>query len=211
MDNNYNLMNNMFYDFDSKGYMNTVGVSPVVFEETLKREDESPNGGRKIHWKLAFGDYPDSLKFPLEFIVIDGRKIRDVLEMRWPCLFLISEDVKRVFLKNGLTGWRPYDVVIRGKSGEEITGFCGFSVTGRIPDDWEVGKVSTPDFFLAEPAFMVCVSKVVKVLNENKIKDFDTRLIDRKFCERIINMSPKSPVKTKDRFFEKVYASLESP
>ena len=169
-------MKSKYYKFNSKNALRTLAASPVVFEKAIKEDDWSPKSGRHIFEKLIFGHYPDFLDFPLDFIVTDGREIRDVVEMRYPHAFLISEKLKTVFENSGLTGWRTYDVVIHKKNGELLPGYFGFSVIGENPVDDDDCQLPAPDFFRLKPDWLsvICTQKVVDVLKENKIKVFET-------------------------------------
>lgn len=53
-----------------------------------------------LNRRLRMGEYPDWLKFPVEYVEIEKGKARDVLEMR-DLYFLISEHLKDVFEKAG--------------------------------------------------------------------------------------------------------------
>lgn len=215
MDNNQNL-NIMdkkltFFKFGSKGYLNTLHVEPKVLYDAEKRKEKYPYDGN-LYLDLWFGEYPDNLDFPVEFIADGGTKLRDVIDTYTPWLTLISDHVRQVFEDNGLTGWKPYDVIVRRKSGEEITGFNGFSIIGRLPEGWDNGEVEIPDFFRVPPAVPVCSQRVVKVLKKNKLTCFDPRLIDKGYCERAFDIRKGivHPEYEYSDFFEKVYDSLTS-
>jgi hypothetical protein len=212
-------MKNTFYHFSSKGYLNTMSVAPVIAELAYLRNDRSPDGGINIREQLLLGEYPAGLEFPVEYIVKDNGKMTDVLEMRWPGMFLISDHVKQVFEENGLTGWKAFDVVVWKRGGEQqITGYNGFTVTGRLPEGWDSDDAEFPDFFnLRSTTFVICTPKVRAVLKENKIKCFEVYLIDKEDCESIIKIGRefchKKDEGTIDEgsvFFEKIHESLMS-
>jgi hypothetical protein len=207
-------MRTAFYTLNSKGYLNTMAVTPVIAELAYLRNDRSPDGGINIREQLLLGDYPAGLEFPVEYIVTENGKMTDVLEMRYPPMFLISDHVKQVFEENGLTGWKAFDVVVWKKGGEQqVSGYNGFTVTGRLPEGWNPGDAEFPDFFnLKSTLFIICSPKVRAVLKENKIKCFNVDLIDKERCERIIEID-REYCHTKDEgsvFFEKIHESLTS-
>ena len=200
-----------FFRFGSKRYLNTLHVDPKVLYDAEKRNERYPYEG-DLYLDLWFGNYPDNLDFPVEFIVDGGVKLRDVIDTYTPWLTLISDHVRQVFEDNELTGWKPYDVIVRRKSSEEITGFNGFSVTGQLPEGWETGEVKIPDFFRVEPAFTVCTPKVLNVLKKNRINCFELSLIDNVFCESMFQMEKEYNLKRDSGsvFFEKIHNSFVS-
>jgi hypothetical protein len=207
-------MKNTFYEFSSKGYLNTMAVSPVIAELAYLRNDRSPDGGINIREQLLLGEYPAGLEFPVEYIVTENGKMTDVLEMRYPGMFLISDHVKQIFEENGLTGWKAFDVVVWKKDGEQqVTGYNGFTVTGRLPEGWDSVDAEFPDFFnLKSTLFVICTPKVRAVLKENKIKCFAVDLVDKECCERVLEIH-REYCHTEDEgsvFFEKIYESLTS-
>jgi len=82
------------------------------------------------HFKLFKGNY-SGIDFPVEFKHENGSKLRDVLDTGFVSLFLISDKFKTVLEENKLTGWKSYTIKLVDKKGNEITGYHGFSVTGR--------------------------------------------------------------------------------
>lgn len=170
-------MANNYYHFSSKGFLSTLAASPKIFQEAIATNDWSSK--RYIHDNLIFGESLESYKFPLDFIVTDGKNVNNVIEMRFVSAFLISENLKNLFEQTGLTGWKAYDVTIHKKNGEILPGFYGFSVTGRNPVKNSDEAVDIPDFFRLRPDWRTIIAsqKVVDVLKVNKIKDFETNLI----------------------------------
>lgn len=169
-------MANKYYAFNSKNSLSTLAVYPVVFENAIHNGDWSPDGGRYIHNHLIFGDYPKDLCSPVDFIEKEGKKLKNVVEMRYPGAFLISDFLKDIFEKAGLTGWKTYDVMIHRKNGDILPGFYGFSITGRNPSPNIGNTPEIPDFFMLHPdkLWIICTQRVVDVLKENKIRDFET-------------------------------------
>ena len=166
-------MTQKYFDFDSQGYLNTLAATPDIFKRALENGDYSPET-RDIITLLMLGTYPRSLTFPVEFTVTDGKKLRDVIEIRCCYSFLISTRLRDIFRTEGLTGWQTYDVIVRKKNGEVIPGYCGFSVIGRCP--CEVPQsADVPDFFHPESKArgIRCSQKVIDVLRKYKIRDFD--------------------------------------
>ncbi|MBO4605336.1 MAG: hypothetical protein J5667_02190 [Bacteroidales bacterium] len=173
-------MENKYYAFDSKGLLTTLSATPKLFKEAIQKNDWSENSDRNIIPRLMFGEYPQDIQFPVEFIVQDGRLLRNILEIRYPSAFLVSRHLADIFKSNDITGWKSYDICIEKKNGEQIDGFCGFSVIGRnqrINNNSE----AIPDFFRLhdEWLWIICSQKVVDVLCRNKIMDFTTELITK--------------------------------
>lgn len=140
-------MEKKYYKFTSKGYLTTMAVRDVYTNE-VRRTGALPNN--ELYWlneNLVSGEYPDWLKFPVEYVEIEKGRARDVLEMRRASCFLISEHLKDVFEKAGLTGWKTFDIIVRKKDGEILPGYYGFTVTGRNPSSKVEGNVEIPDFF----------------------------------------------------------------
>lgn len=202
--------NKTFYAFSSKEFLNTIWASPKIFEDELKNRRDNTMEGSDIHMELLYGEYPADLEFPVEFIVQGGTKLRDVIEMRYhPGLVLISDHVKQTFESNGLTGWRPYDVTVRKKSGEILAGFNGLSIIGRLPEGWDSGTVEIPDFFKVDPAYVICTNKVIEVLKDNKIKCFETDVIDKKNVKVFLSLEENIEnifiLMTKEQSFSKKF------
>lgn len=78
-------MDNNYYTFDSKGSLVTLGVEAVQHKKAISENDWTEKGGRYITQHLIRGEHNDYISFPVEFIVYDGKKIRDVIEihMHW--------------------------------------------------------------------------------------------------------------------------------
>lgn len=175
-------MDNKYYVFDSHGYLNTMAGIPNIVNEAIAKHDGS---GTVIMHQLIFGEYSPELHFPIDFQIEENGKIRDVIEMRWPSAFLISDRLKEIFTTEGLTGWRPYDVVVWSKKGEIIPGYSGFSVIGRNPEEKGTGA-QVLDFFKFSGLWIICTQKVVDVLKKYKIKDFEIRPIDENFNDGML-------------------------
>lgn len=172
-------MANNYYRFHSNGFLATLSAVPRIFQNAILNDDWTQDGGRYIFPQLIFGEYPETLQFPLEFITRDGKKINNIIETRYPGCFLISEHLKRIFENEGLTGWKTYDIEIHRINGEVLPGFYGFSVIGRNQIIDNGTAVDVPDFFELRPDWgaIICSQKVVDVLKGYKIRDFDTTLV----------------------------------
>lgn len=160
--------NKTFYTFSSKGYLNTIWAWPKVFIEAQHNRDKHFDKVENLPWALQFRESLQDIEFPIEFIVQGGTKLRDVIDMRYPGLMLISDHIRNIFEENGLTGWKSYDVVVKKKNEEVIKGFSGFSVIGHLPEGWECNDEGIPDFFRVKPAFSICNQKVFNILKEHK-------------------------------------------
>lgn len=119
------------YEFDSKVFLTTFAVTPDLFQKALKDNDWDDNGPRYIHNFLLLGEYPSWLTFPVFFHHCDGKRLRDLLDMRYPHMFLISQRLKDLLENNGITGWKTYPIRLFDKKNKEIFGYYGFTVTGR--------------------------------------------------------------------------------
>ena len=115
-----------FYTFNSKVYLTTVSVFPYLCEPLMG--DAAFNF---MNNKIIKGDW-SGLEFPLIFHQIEnGKKLRDVLDMRYVSAYLISDRMKNILEENKITGWKSYPVVIYDKKGGIIKGYNGFSIVGR--------------------------------------------------------------------------------
>ena len=167
-------MEKTFFKFDTHSYLNTLAVGADLFRKALETEDPALSIYRELYNFLKFGNYPAGLTFPIEFYIYDGNKKREVMEIRWCASFLISNRVRDIFQQEGLTGWQPYDVIVKDKHGETVPGYCGFSVTGRWHTVFPV-EGETPDFYHTEhlvPGALLCTQRVIDVLRKYKFRDF---------------------------------------
>lgn len=171
-------MENNYYSFDSKGSISTIAVEPALFMKAIELDDWTENGGRYILDHLLRAEHHDYMVFPIEFLVTEGRILRDIIEIRCVSGFLISNRIKTIFEQYGLTGWKTYDVLIKDKKGDLIPGYYGFQVTGKSPMIIP-NHQAFYDFFRPEiwHVGIVCSQRVVDVLIANKIKDFDICLL----------------------------------
>ncbi len=115
-----------FYTFDSKGYLTTISVFP-----DRNRYFQKFDANTFMNEKIIKGDW-SRLEFPLVFHKIEnGKKLRDVLDMRYVSAYLISDRMKNILEENKITGWKSYPVVIHDKKGSIIEGYNGFSIVGK--------------------------------------------------------------------------------
>lgn len=193
-----------FYTFDSKGYLTTVSVFPDLCEPLMG--DAAFNF---MNNKIIKGDW-SGLEFPLVFHQIEnGKKLRDVLDMRYVSAYLISDRMKNILKKNKITGWKSYPVIIYDKKGGIIEGYNGFSIVGksgpmdprRQPTEYYVRKwdgsvsdsldyiggwfdISTWDgsdiFILGESLWIIITKRLYKILKKEKITAIE--------CERVSDL-----------------------
>lgn len=189
------MENDYFYDFSNDLPLNTVAVSPDLYERALNLDLHGEESGRKIHNQLLFGDfvtkeYPSYISFPVCFHQIDGKVLREALGMLRIHSILISDNLLEILTDNQITGWRSYPVLVYDKKGNEIRGYNGFTVTGRggemrfLIDKKELSRVESTkqyiqwdksqwdgsDFFWVKPMFLLATKKVRDVFKREKIK-----------------------------------------
>ena len=185
--------NEEFYVFSSKGYLTTFDVSPDLFEHAIKYNLHGPESGREIHHQLLYGDengiYPEYIKFPVIYRNEKGKKMRDMLDMRFDgnC-FLISDRMKVLMEENQITGWKSYPVIVYDKKGNEMLGYHGFTVTGKggntsMLKPWaEIGMDERPSFILWDkclwdgsdvfriwPNYLTITAKTMRLFKKNEI------------------------------------------
>lgn len=172
-------MDNKYYVFDSKGYLVTLEAVPKIFRDAINNQDFSENGGKNIIQQLICNNYPSNITFPVIYYIEDGKKVRNVIEIRHPSAFLISTEIKELFESNGITGWKPYDIILYRKDGSIMEGYYGFTVTGTNSIDPN-NPDYIPDFFHFYPKYggVVCTQRVVDLLKKHKIKDFEMKPVN---------------------------------
>lgn len=190
-----------FYTFSSKGYLTTFAASPEIFETKTGYGHEMRN--------LIRGKY-DDFNFPLTFNKIkddSGTKLRDVLDTRYPPAYLISDRMKSLLEEYHITGWICYPIELYDKKNVLITGYHGFSITGRAGamdvknqpiveknyrEDGPICKVykggffdidtwDGSDIFILDNSYWVIVTaRVVELLKKHKITALEfERLSDK--------------------------------
>lgn len=113
-----NHMKHTYYTFSSKGYLNTIWAWPKVILEAQNKRDKNFLKVENLPLALQFGEPLENIEYPIGFIVQGGTKLRDVIDMRYTGLMLVSDHIRNIFEENGLTGWKPYDVVVKKKNDE---------------------------------------------------------------------------------------------
>lgn len=111
-----------FFNFGSKLVASTVQAHAVG----LKTDEDGVND----RWKLIKGDYT-KINFPITFKQEYGEDLTDILDTGWPSFLLISDRMKTILEKGFLTGWKTFPIKLYDKSGKEISGYYGLSITGK--------------------------------------------------------------------------------
>jgi hypothetical protein len=114
-----------FYEFGDSDSNSTFQASLVKSQKNISLDNQDFEQDR-----LQWGDYSKSI-FPAVFEYYRGRALKDMLGTGWTSLYLISDRMKEVLEEHNLTGWKTFPIKLFGKKGEEISGYHGFSVTGR--------------------------------------------------------------------------------
>ena len=113
-----------FYSFGSKFLSSTFQAHAIGLNN--KADDK----GLYEHHKLLLGNY-EGIDFPVVFKQEGGRKLLDILDTGTATLFLISDFLRDVLEEHSFSGWETFPVRVLNKKGEEVTGYHGFSITGR--------------------------------------------------------------------------------
>lgn len=146
-----------FYEFNSRNYLTTFCVHSDIWKEALKRKNSEL--AWKIYWDLELGNY-EGYEFPIVFREVageSGKQMRDVLDNRSIRTYLISDRMRDLLIDNNITGWECYEIEMYDKKGNIISGYNGFSVTGKCNDmvkiDFEnIIKDKKRDYFEAKGA-----------------------------------------------------------
>lgn len=182
-----------FYKFRSEGFLTTFYVRPELFDFAIKNHLYGFESGREIHHHLLYGDengsFPDYIQFPVVFRQEEGKKMRDMLDMRFDgnC-FLISDRMKQLMEENHITGWKSYPVIVYDKKGIVVEGYNGFTVTGmggtmrflKSPNQilssdsheycqWEQKQWDGSDIFRIRPNYLIVTKRTMLLFKENKI------------------------------------------
>lgn len=146
-----------FYKFNSRNYLTTFGVRSDIWKEALKRKNSKL--ACNIIWDLELGNY-EGYEFPIVFREVageSGKQMRDVLDNRSLITYLISDRMRDLLIDNNITGWECYEIEMYDKKGNIVSGYNGFSVTGKCNDmvkiDFEnIIKDKKRDYFEAKGA-----------------------------------------------------------
>ena len=175
--------NQGFFLFRSEGFMTTFTVDADIYENAFGKDDPDSLEKRRLYDFLLDGNYPEWLEFPVVFRERphdSGKKLRDIIGPRL-CPCLISERLKALLEENGITGWKSYPVEIYDRKGELVTGYHGFSITGRggsvrykDPEKQEGGIYDSSqwdgsDFFRVKPYYTLVTARVKALMKDNKI------------------------------------------
>ena len=163
--------NPRFYSFCVKYYYNTFSVRSDIFAEAIRTYDFSER--RNVDYYLMSGEYPEWVSFPVVFHQYDGMKLRDL--MAWADEpFIISDRTVNLLEDNHITGWKTFPVEIYDKKGNLISGYQGFSVTGRggstKDGKYKISQWDGSDIFMIGNGMHHVIERVKILLEENKIK-----------------------------------------
>jgi hypothetical protein len=64
-------------------------------------------------------------------------------------MVIIADSVVQMLRSHGFTGWSLYDVSVRNKQGQRVSGYCGLAVTGRGGQIDNSQSVEVPRIFPA--------------------------------------------------------------
>jgi hypothetical protein len=103
-------------------------MTSLLSAKAFQAQIVQPQKGIEV--KLTRGDY-SNLDFPIIFKQAHGVDMQDLIDTGWPNLFLISERMRNFLEINQFSGWKVYDIKLIGKDKNDITGYSGFSITGR--------------------------------------------------------------------------------
>jgi len=177
-----------FYTLHSRNYLTTFSAWPELWKNAIDNHLCGFHSGRELFDQLAFGDhYPEYIQFPIVFHQEEGKRMRDVLDMRSVGFFVISDRMKDVLEENGFTGWNTYPIQLYDKKKNLISGYSGFTVTGKggrvyYPLNeawnpvlgWNPASWEGSDFFHFENTrHIIITERVMKVLKKHKIDAID--------------------------------------
>lgn len=178
-----------FYTFHSCGYGTTFAAFPGRADQLISCNKSAA----EYLSRLILGDY-NEVQLPVIYNEIkggsSGKKMRDILDTRYPPLYLISDRFKNVLEECGITGWKSYPITLFDKKGNRVEGYNGFSITGRAGKIQKFVQFQTQcdysadtegyyfdidtwdgsDLFNTEGSWHIIASeRFIKVLVENKI------------------------------------------
>jgi hypothetical protein len=199
MDNSKIVLMNDFFTFHSCGYGTTFAAFPERADQLISCNESATT----YLSGLILGDYND-VQLPVIYNEIkggsSGKRMRDILDTRYPPLYLISDRFKNVLKESDITGWESYPITLFDKKGNRVEGYNGFSITGRagkmekfdqLPLEcgysadadgyyFDVETWDGSDLFNTEGSWHIIVNeRFIKVLVDNKITACDyCRLTD---------------------------------
>lgn len=177
-----------FYTLHSRNYLTTFSAWPELWKNAIDNHLCGFHSGRELFDQLAFGDhYPEYIQFPIVFHQEEGKRMRDVLDMRSVGFFVISDRMKDVLEESGFTGWKTYPIQLYDKKKNLISGYSGFTVTGKGGRvyyplieawnpvlGWNPASWDGSDFFHFENTRHILITeRVMKVLSKHKIDAID--------------------------------------
>lgn len=80
---------------------------------------------------LFYGQKAELSSMPIEFIYLCGSKAFDLISCGFSHIYLISEKVVNLLVKENVTGWDSYEVKAYDKEGYLLEGYRGLSITGK--------------------------------------------------------------------------------
>ena len=205
MDNNKIVLMKDFYTFHSCGYGTTFAAFPERADQLISCNEKAAT----YLSRLILGDY-NNVQLPVIYNEIkggsSGKKMRDILDTRYPPLYLISDRFKNVLEECGITGWKSYPIALFDKKGNPVKGYNGFSITGRagkmqkydqLPLEcgysadadgyyFDVETWDGSDLFITEGSWHIIANeRFIKVLVDNKITACNyCRLTDYGDCRK---------------------------
>ena len=205
MDNNKIVLMNDFFNFDSCGYGTTFAAFPEHADQLISCNERAT----QYLSRLILGDYND-LQLPVIYNEIkggsSGKRMRDILDTRYPPLYLISDRFKKILEESDITGWESYPIALFDKKGNRVEGYNGFSITGRagkmgkfdqLPLEcgysadadgyyFDVETWDGSDLFITEGSWHIIANdRFIKVLVDNKITACNyCRLTDYGDCRK---------------------------
>lgn len=139
------MNNNDFFDFSSKLRSTTFQAAPIFITDNSEKNPP-------FHRRLIVGDY-EGVSFPIQFKYDSGKKMCDVLDTGYHCLYLISDSLRLCLKENFLTGWQTFPITLLDKNDNQIEGYHGFSVLGRSgPIDYSSSEIITKTFYEGGPS-----------------------------------------------------------
>lgn len=162
--------------------------------------DIDPNELSSVIEYLTYGDYRDWMQFPIVYHIVDGKRFRDFLELRWLYSYLISDRLKTLLEQAQVTGWKSYPITLYDKKGNLVEGYHGFTITGRAAqcdneDECDADLMKNPgretvrpifnlknwdgsDIFRIAKSKLVVTERVVKLMRANKIQAIDVHPLE---------------------------------